>query len=95
MADAETRAKSKAIEDQLDALIPKLDQQAQLAEDEGFNVTRETTEALMATMTSLKILEQEARKIHNTRLLGRISKADLHAREALGLAAKRRHRRAG
>lgn len=87
-----TAATAKAIEDHLVPIRASLDQLCLQIEDEGVNPLRSTTEALMEQLTSLHILEEEARKTNNTRLIGAVLKERDRTRSALGFAPRKRRR---
>lgn len=90
MADNETKAKSRAIEELLVPIRSELDQLGKKAEDEGINVERATTEALLKQLTDLHLLEREARETRNTRTIAAVTKERDRAREGLGLTPRRR-----
>lgn len=85
--------KVQAIHDELAPLRAKLDQLCATAEAEGFQVQRETTEALLDVLTALKTLEEDARLTRNTRLVSEILTERDRAREAVGINPRRRRRR--
>lgn len=92
MSDSQTKARAKAIEEVLIRIRTKLDQLVPQAEKEGFDITQETTDALVDTLGDLLTLEEEATALQNTRLVGSIRIERDRNREALGLTPKRRRR---
>lgn len=87
-----TAATAKAIDEQLVPIRASLDQLCLQIEEEGVNPKRHTTEALMEQLTSLYILEEEAVKTKNTRIIGAVRKERDRTRSALGFAPRRRRR---
>lgn len=92
MTDLETKAKTKAIDEMLAPIASDLDQLCKLAEDEGVNIQRSTTEQLLNRLTELHVLEEEARAVGNQRLLGRVVKERDRARQGLGFIPRKRRR---
>jgi hypothetical protein len=85
--------KVQEIHDELVPLRAKLDQLHAQAEAEGFQVQRETTEALLDILGTLKGLEAEARATNNTRLVSEVVTEVNRAREAVGITPRKRRRR--
>jgi hypothetical protein len=92
MTDLETKAKTRAIDDMLVPIAADLDQLCKLAEDEGVNIERSTTERLLSRLTELHVLEEEARKLGNQRLIGRVVKERDRTRQGLGFIPRKRKR---
>ena len=84
------KVRSKSIDEELTRIRTRLDQLIKQANDAGLSMSRETTEALTTELVSLKILEDEARKIRNSQLIGRITSERDRVRETLGITIKRR-----
>lgn len=82
----------KTVDEELIPLRTSLDQLSKQIEDEGINVTRHTTEALMEVLKSLTSLEGRARQSRNTRLISSVVKEKDRARAALGLTPRKRRR---
>jgi hypothetical protein len=92
MGTPREKAKGKAIEDELATVRASLDQLVKKAEEEGVDITRKTTEALTEDLTTLRILEEEANKLKNSRLIGAVRKERDRCRVALGLTVPKRRR---
>jgi hypothetical protein len=88
-----TNPKVQEIQDELVPLRAKLDQLCAQADAEGFQVKRETTEALLEALNALKVLEDTARLTRNTRLVSSVLVERDRAREAVGINPRRRRRR--
>lgn len=92
MADQTKTQRAREIEYSLLPLRASLDQLVKASDDEGFHVTRETTEALTAVLSKLHLLETDARAIEHKRVLGEVLKERARARQALGFEPRRRRR---
>lgn len=90
MEDLKRKARGKAIDEEVASIRARLDQLVKTVESEKLQVNRNTTEALTEELTSLTILEEEARKLRNSQVIGRVTKERDRAREALGITIKRR-----
>lgn len=92
MTDLNIKAKTAAIDEMLVPIAADLDQLCKLAEDEGVNIQRSTTEALLKRLTELHVLEEEANAIGNQRLVGRVVKERDRARQGLGFLPRKKRR---
>jgi hypothetical protein len=87
-----SNSKAQEIQEELVPHRAKLDQLCAQAEAEGFQVQRETTEALLDILGPLKELEAAARATRNTRLVSEVVTEVNRAREAVGITPRRRRR---